>query len=47
VWLKDSKSAFVRGWVVEELDGDRLLVQCDDGSVRPRLNYVELKTDMS
>jgi len=33
VWLKDPANAFVRGWVVEELEGDRLLVQCDDGSV--------------
>jgi myosin protein heavy chain len=32
VWLRDSTTAFVRGWVVEELDGDRLLVQCDDGA---------------
>lgn len=34
VWLRDPQSAFVRGWVVEELLGGRLLVQCDDGSVR-------------
>lgn len=33
VWLRDPQSAFVRGWVVEELSGDRLLVQCDNGSV--------------
>lgn len=33
VWLKDSTAAFVRGWVVEELEQDMLLVQCDDGSV--------------
>lgn len=33
VWLRDPQSAFVRGWVVEELGGGRLLVQCDDGSV--------------
>ena len=32
VWLRDPKTAFVRGWVVDELAGDRLLVQCDDGS---------------
>jgi myosin protein heavy chain len=32
VWLRNSTTAFVRGWVVEELDGDRLLVQCDDGA---------------
>ncbi|KAL2158334.1 hypothetical protein VTH06DRAFT_4382 [Thermothelomyces fergusii] len=34
VWLKDQKTAFVKGWVVEELEGNRLLVQCDDGSQR-------------
>lgn len=33
VWVKDPQSAFIKGWVVEELAGDRLLVQCDDGSV--------------
>ena len=33
VWLKDPQSAFVKGWVVEDLGGNRLLVQCDDGSV--------------
>lgn len=33
VWLRDPQSAFVRGWVVEEFGGGRLLVQCDDGSV--------------
>ncbi|KAF2202332.1 hypothetical protein GQ43DRAFT_314395 [Delitschia confertaspora ATCC 74209] len=32
VWLRDPKTAFVRGLVVEEMDGGRLLVQCDDGS---------------
>lgn len=39
VWLRDPKNAFVRGWVVEELDGDRLLVQCDDGSVSRPATY--------
>ncbi len=34
VWLQDSKSAFVKGWVVEEIPGDRMMVQCEDGSVR-------------
>jgi len=34
VWLKDIKTAFVRGWVAEELGNGSLLVQCDDGSVR-------------
>lgn len=33
VWLRDPQSAFIRGWVVEELHEGRLLVQCDDGSV--------------
>jgi myosin heavy chain 9/10/11/14 len=33
VWLKDPQAAFVKGWVVEELQGNRLVVQCDDGSV--------------
>ncbi|KAM0812938.1 putative Myosin type-2 heavy chain 1 [Seiridium cardinale] len=34
VWLKDPQVAFVKGWVVEELPGGRILVQCDDGSQR-------------
>ncbi|EON95916.1 putative myosin type ii heavy chain protein [Phaeoacremonium minimum UCRPA7] len=34
VWLKDPQSAFVKGWVVQELGGNRILVQCDDGSQR-------------
>lgn len=33
VWLKDPQAAFVKGWVVEELGENRILVQCDDGSV--------------
>jgi myosin protein heavy chain len=33
VWVPDAKAAFVKGWVVEELESGRLLVQCDDGSV--------------
>ncbi|KAL6711587.1 class II myosin [Coniothyrium glycines] len=32
VWLRDPATAFVRGWVVEELPGGRLLVQCDNGN---------------
>lgn len=32
VWLRDPKTAFVRGWIVEELAEGKLLVQCDDGS---------------
>ncbi|RMJ12012.1 hypothetical protein CDV36_008324 [Fusarium kuroshium] len=34
VWVKDPEAAFVRGWIVEELDGNQLLVQCDDGTQR-------------
>ncbi len=33
VWLKDPQTAFVKGWIVEELGGNRILVQCEDGSV--------------
>ncbi|KAH9218314.1 hypothetical protein DL95DRAFT_385721, partial [Leptodontidium sp. 2 PMI_412] len=34
VWLKDPNTAFVKGWVVEELEDNHILVQCDDGSQR-------------
>ncbi|KAF7197893.1 Myosin type-2 heavy chain 1 [Pseudocercospora fuligena] len=34
VWLRDPSTAFVRGWVVEELPDNMLKVQCDDGSQR-------------
>ena len=34
VWLQDSKSAFVKGWVVNEVADSRMVVQCEDGSVR-------------
>lgn len=33
VWLKDPQHAFVKGWVVEELGGNQILVQEEDGSV--------------
>lgn len=33
VWLKDPQTAFVRGWIVEDLGDNQILVQCDDGSV--------------
>lgn len=33
VWLKDPQTAFVKGWIAEELGGGKVLVQCDDGSV--------------
>ncbi|CAG8418034.1 unnamed protein product [Penicillium salamii] len=34
VWLRDPEHAFVRGLVLEELEGDRLLVQSDNGDQR-------------
>ncbi len=33
VWLKDAEKAFIQTWVVKELEGERLLVQCEDGTV--------------
>jgi myosin protein heavy chain len=33
VWLKDPQTAFVKGWIVEDLGNNQILVQCDDGSV--------------
>lgn len=33
VWLRDPEKAFVRGLVLEELEGGKLLVQSDDGEV--------------
>lgn len=39
VWIKDPAAAFVKGWVVEELEGGMLLVQCDDGNVRTSSKY--------
>ncbi|KFH42055.1 Myosin type-2 heavy chain-like protein [Hapsidospora chrysogenum ATCC 11550] len=33
VWVKDAETAFVKGWVVDELEGSRVRVQCDDGTV--------------
>jgi myosin heavy chain 9/10/11/14 len=33
VWLKDPQTAFVKGWIVEDLEDNQILVQCDDGSV--------------
>lgn len=41
VWLKDPQAAFVKGWVVEELESNRLLVQCDDGTVRSLAEAME------
>jgi myosin protein heavy chain len=34
VWLRDPDRAFVKGWIVEDLPDDRILVHCDDGSQR-------------
>lgn len=45
VWLKDPQAAFVKGWVVQELGSNRILVQCDDGSVSdcwPMLSLVAM-----
>ena len=39
VWLKDPQMAFVKGWIVEDLENNRILVQCDDGSVCLRVPY--------
>jgi myosin heavy chain 9/10/11/14 len=35
VWLRDAETAFVKGWVVEDLPNGKILVQCDDGTVSP------------
>ncbi|KPI37744.1 Myosin type-2 heavy chain 1 [Cyphellophora attinorum] len=32
VWVKDPEKAFVRGWIVEDLSNDHVVVQFDDGS---------------
>lgn len=42
VWLKDPQVAFVKGWVVEELEGNRILVQCDDGTVSRHTGLVKI-----
>lgn len=33
VWLKDPQEAFVKGWVIEELEDNKILVQTDNGAV--------------
>jgi myosin protein heavy chain len=39
VWIKDPQAAFLKGWVVQETASNKLLVQCEDGSVEdPMLN---------
>lgn len=40
VWLKDPEVAFVKGWIVEERADNRILVQCDDGTVSNRLSIL-------
>lgn len=32
VWVKDAEKAFMRGWIVEELSPERVLVQFDSGT---------------
>lgn len=32
VWVKDPERAFIRGWIVEELPDQKLLIQFDNGS---------------
>ena len=32
VWVRDTEKAFLRGWVVEDLPEDQILVQFDNGS---------------
>lgn len=32
VWVKDTEQAFIRGWIVEELPDQKLLIQFDTGS---------------
>ncbi|KIX98155.1 uncharacterized protein Z520_06235 [Fonsecaea multimorphosa CBS 102226] len=32
VWVKDPEKAFVRGWITEDLPGNKVLVQFDNGS---------------
>ena len=33
VWMRDPERAFVKGWIVEEVENGHVVVQCDDGSV--------------
>jgi myosin protein heavy chain len=41
VWLKDAQQAFVKGWVVEELGRNRILVQCDGAVSSLRARHVK------
>lgn len=45
VWLKEPQAAFVKGWVVEELDGNRIRVQTDDGAVSHVLPRLEIASN--
>jgi myosin protein heavy chain len=40
VWLRDPQHAFIKGWVVEELGNNKILVQTDDGAVSLSINPV-------
>lgn len=42
VWIKDAAVAFVKGWIIEELDDGQYLIQCEDGSVRIPVSRSEL-----
>lgn len=33
MWLKDPEEAFVKGWVIAELEDNKILVQTDNGTV--------------
>lgn len=33
VWLKDPQQAFVKGWIIEDLENNRIRVQYEDGKV--------------
>ena len=34
VWLRDEKTAFVKAWILEDLPGNRVLCQLEDGAQR-------------
>ena len=34
VWLRDHQAAFVKGWIVEDIEDGRYRVHCEDGSQR-------------
>lgn len=47
VWLKDPATAFVKGWIVEELGGNHILAQCEDGSVGHQELHYQVCADMA